>query len=258
LLSASLAHAEEPAGGADFTAGAAATDPAAGIAAPAAPAVAPAPPGGATAAEIDRYWAVRRAVSVVQRRLYPKAGKAEIEIGTGMIANDAFLLYLPLVARIGYHISEHWGLEASFEYNFAIDSKLRDFLQSHDAAIQATLRDRQQLRFALDAVWSPLYGKLALGRRHAIHFDVYFVAGIGAVRTTAVPEIGLAAAIGPEGNIGAGVKVFLTRFLALRFEYHQYLFKHPEDQAGEGGEMAFPSEFGLGVSFLFGRSPKEP
>jgi outer membrane beta-barrel protein len=200
------------------------------------------------AALADSIW--KPPTEVVQSRRVEKARAVELVALFGVIPNDAFLVYLPVGLRAAYHFTERWALELSFEYNLSVDTGLRDFLQSNDAELRARIRDRQQLRAAASAVWSPLYGKLAAG--HAIlHFDGYLHGGAGILRLAAEPDVGQGASVRPDFHLGAGVRAFLGSRFVLRLELRQYLFARP-GAAGQSGGVGAASEVDLCAGVLLG------
>jgi outer membrane beta-barrel protein len=203
----------------------------------------------AVAPLLDQYWT--RQVEVVQPRQVEKVRAVEIVALAGVIPNDAFLVYIPLGLRAAYHLTERWAIELTFEANVAVDTGLKDYLERSDAQLRARLRDRQQLRTSLSAMWSPIYGKLALGAR-VLHFDLYLVGGAGIVRTGEEQALGLDAAVRPDFHLGLGVRAFLGRRWLLRLEYRQYLYLRPEDRTGRGGGVGFPSEIALCGGVLLG------
>jgi outer membrane beta-barrel protein len=198
---------------------------------------------------LDPYWT--RQVEVVQPRQVEKVHAVELVALAGVIPNDAFLVYIPLGLRAAYHLTERWAIELSFEANIAVDTGLKDYLERSDAQLRAQLRDRQQLRTSLSTMWSPLYGKLALGAR-ALPFDLYVLGGVGIVRTGEEQAIGLDAAVRPDFHLGLGVRAFLGRRWLLRLEVRQYLYLHPEDRTGRGGGVGFPTEIALCSGVLLG------
>src|SRR5688572_20272427 len=57
------------------------------------------PPPSPVEADIQRYWGERREVGVVQKRLFPKAGRHELSATVGVLPSDPFLTYLGFGAR---------------------------------------------------------------------------------------------------------------------------------------------------------------
>jgi outer membrane beta-barrel protein len=203
----------------------------------------------AVAPLLDQHWS--RQLVVVQPRSVQKAHALEIVALAGVIPNDAFLVYIPLGVRAAFHIDERWAVEASLEINVWADTGLRSYLEQNDAQLRVRIRDRQQLRASASAMWSPAYGKLALGGG-VLHFEGYLVGGAGLVRTAEEPTVGLGAAVRPDFHVGLGLRAFLGRRWLLRLEYRQYLFLRPTDSAGRGGGVGWPSEIALCGGVLLG------
>jgi len=203
----------------------------------------------AVAPLLHRYWA--RDVRVVQPRAVEKAGALELDALVGVIPNDAFLVYMPVGARVAYHLTERWSLELGFEYNIQFDTGLRAHLEASDAQLRARLRHRQQLRASGSLGWSPLYGKLAVAGA-VVHFDGYLLAGAGLVRTEEEQALDLPAAVRPDFHLGAGVRLFFGQRWLVRLEYRQYLYVRPEDRTGGGGGVGAASEVALCGGVLLG------
>jgi outer membrane beta-barrel protein len=210
------------------------------------PAAARAQDEEAVAPLAESFW--RPPTEVVQARKVAKARAVELVALLGVIPNDAFLVYLPVGARGAYHFTERWALELSFEYNPAVDTGLRQYLEANDAELRARIRDRQELRAAASAVWSPLYGKVAAGRG-VVHFDAYLAAGAGILRLAAQPEVAQPAAIRPDFHLGVGLRAFFGSRFVARFELRQYLYPRPEP-AGQG--LGAASELALCAGVLLG------
>jgi outer membrane beta-barrel protein len=208
-------------------------------------------PAGAPPETLDHYWRERRAVGVVQKRQFEKTGRLETALFAGWIPNDAFTYYVPVGLRATYFFSESFGLEATFEYDLHTDTRLKELLHQQDAAVRAQIRDRQQARAALDAVWVPFYGKFAFRDRKVGHFDAYLLAGAGTVRTGA-SEIGLPDAFRPEVNTGVGLRFYLTPRIALRLEARDYIYYAQKNVVGEGGGLTPAWQIGAAFAVLFG------
>ena len=210
-------------------------------------------PPATTPEAIERYWREKREVGVVQRRLFEKAGKVEVAVFAGWIPNDAFTYYVPVGARGTYFFTESWGLELLFDYNVHIDTRLKELLHEEDAAVRAQIRDRQELRMSLSAVWVPFYGKIAFNNTKIGHFDAYLLGGLGTVRTGA-SEIGLSPSFRPEGNLGLGFRFHFTPMIAVKLEVRDFVYwaaKNPDGK--EGGGLTQAWELGLSFAMMFGR-----
>jgi outer membrane beta-barrel protein len=206
---------------------------------------------GDVESDLNLYWGGKREVAVVQKRLFTKAGRAELSLFSGIIPNDPFLTYIPIGGRFNYYFVESISLEIAGSFTgdaVQIDSELTEFLKN-TKNIQANvdLLDIQQWRADAAVVWSPFYGKLALLQRKLSHFDINLAAGFGVVQTDSPNEERTAteSQFKPEGIVGAGFRAFLTESFTLRLDFRQFIFQKV------GGGVATPSEISLGVSFFF-------
>jgi outer membrane beta-barrel protein len=198
---------------------------------------------------LEEIW--RPPLEVVQPRAVSKARALELSVAVGVIPNDAFLVYVPIGLRIAYHLSERWALELGASYQLAADTGLRDFLEESDAQLRARLRERQQLRAGIGVLFAPAYGKISLGGA-VLHFDGFLSGGAGVVRTGEEPELRLRAALRPDLHLGLGLRAFLGPRWLLRLELRQHLCFRPEDDAGRGGGLGFPTEISVALGVLLG------
>lgn len=198
--------------------------------------------------EIDAIWAERRSVRVLQRRLYSTEGEVQATVFFGAIPNDPFLTYFPIGVRFGYWLGESLALELSGEYtNLTATSDLNDFLADRVNA-DSYLRDQQQWRVNLAALYSPIYGKFSLAGRKLAHFDWYFGVGVGAVQTESADPNDLTTQLSelkPEAVLITGWNIHLHQRWALRLDYRQGIFEKAS------GGVTLPSEISLGASFFF-------
>ncbi len=221
------------------------------------PAVAKAPTdeqmGDQLERDLERRWGRTRAVQVVVDRLYPKAGKLELDLFFGVLPNDAFMLYLTPGLRLAYHLSERWSLELGGAYSLGVDTGLRKQLEQDDALIQARLRDRVMARFGVAVLVSPIYGKFAWVNKKIAHFDMYFLLEAGGVYAKGEESLGLDGGVWPEVGLGLGFRFFLSRVVSLRVELRQRLAIR-EGLGDDAIRLAFPTEISLGLALLLGKS----
>ncbi len=195
---------------------------------------------------LDKYWAEKRDVRVIQKRLYQKDGRHEFTPFFGFIPNDEFYMYYPVGGRYTYYISEDIGIEAFGSYIFHTHSDLADFLdQQH--RLETNLPQRLQWTAGIEGVWSPIHGKLGMFTSKLAHFDWTLMVGVGAMGTvvqTAEEGGKTKGKVDVAGNVGTGLRFFILDWLAFRFEYRNYFF------AADGGGLSHPVELTLGVSFF--------
>lgn len=200
-------------------------------------------------ADQDAFWADRRGVSVLQRRLYPTDGEFQLSLYVGAIPNDPFLRYFPVGLRAGYWVGESISIELSGSFIGPIrsESDLAEFL-SQTSEIDVFLRDEQIWRANVVALWSPIYGKFSFLGTKLAHFDWYFGAGFGVagVENPLRDNLGVVESeIKPEAVIATGWNLHFHQNWAGRIDYRQFIF-----QKASGG-VTLPSEISLGVSYFF-------
>jgi outer membrane beta-barrel protein len=139
--------------------------------------------------------------------------------------NDPFFRSWFLSGRAAYHINDAFAIEVGGGYvpPFLVE-KLPpvDVLREQAFLINADAK----LLGLLDAgvTFSPLYGKVAVLSDQIIHFDAFVIAGGGAVFDTNKTFVH------PAMDVGAGVRVFILRWLVVRADLRDYVY--PQDRTG--------------------------
>jgi outer membrane beta-barrel protein len=90
-----------------------------------------------------------------------------------------------------------------------------EHLHQGQTAFQAQLLSSQPYaQAALDALWSPIYGKASWMGSRIVHFDLYLLAGLGAVwsDTSIAPR---SEGPHPAADLGAGLRFYPADWLAL-------------------------------------------
>ncbi len=201
------------------------------------------------AADTDAFWADRRQLRVLQRRLFQKRGRAQLSLMVSAIPNDPFHNYFPIGLRVGYHITEQISIDIGGHYigeTFQTDTDLERCLEGGcDGAqdgITLDVLDEQLLRANFTLYWSPLYGKFSMLGRKIGHVDWYLGAGMGVVQVQSIQDtgVGYEKTIKPEGILTTGMTWWLHQNWALRIDYRQGIFEKV------GGGVNWASEMGLG------------
>jgi outer membrane beta-barrel protein len=197
---------------------------------------------------LDAYWI--RDLHALRGRVASKAGAVELALSLGVIPNYAAVVYLPVGARLAYHLCESWALELGFDYDIRLRTRYRNALLNSPTI---WLGEEQNWRLNFNTHWSPLYGKLALGSTSA-HLEFYLTGGAGIVATLADPTLGLGSGIQPDFNFGGGLRFFVGRRFSLRLEFRQHLYLQPTSAGGQGGGVRAPSQVSLlGTVFIGGK-----
>lgn len=173
----------------------------------------------------------RRVIQTFQRKSFMKIGRYEIAPQIGFVTNDPFANRYIVGGAVGYHITEVLGFEVAG--GFSPDLGTADW-----KPIVAQLREFNnvspeisKLLFYVNAnfQFSPIYGKLAVGRGGIINFDIFGTFGTGIANTIDDAEafeadendrefIATQVQTHPTLNYGGGVRVILSEGFAFRFE----------------------------------------
>ena len=202
------------------------------------------------AKDLALFWGNKRAVKVVQRRMYQKEGKMEATLTTGIIPNDDFLIHYLAGARFGYYFTESMMVEGSFNVAFDQNSGLSDYLKNSDIGLkEALIREYIKFFYNVSVLWSPIYGKFSLLGAKLAHFNMYTGLGLGLMHTEGYEQQNI-----PDRqpktklafNAMLGFRWHLTQMFSLRTEYRHFLF----EQIGGGG-VSTPIALNLSLSASF-------
>ncbi|MBL8788316.1 MAG: outer membrane beta-barrel domain-containing protein [Deltaproteobacteria bacterium] len=192
------------------------------------------------------YWGNEmREVEALQKRQYRKDQRFEFELYSGIIPNDEFYSYYPLGVRADYFFAEDFGAEVWGSYLIRVSSELEDFLESNfNQSLIVDVPQSLQWLAGANFLWSPIHGKLGIFTDKLAHFDVHLAFGVGVIGTTVKQLNDEKSKVDIAGNVGLGMRFFLSDSVALRFDYRQFFYP------AEGGGLSHPAELTLGVSFF--------
>lgn len=121
-------------------------------------------------------------VSVIQKRYLPKTGRFQAFAGATYSTNDPWFLGLGLSAKLGYFLTEAWGLEIAYTaLSNSEKSSVQDLRSNNGVTTSSLITPKSYL--GGDLVWTPVYGKMSLGNRKIVPFDMYFSIGAGSTST---------------------------------------------------------------------------
>lgn len=155
-------------------------------------------------------------ITVVQRLLYPKAGRAEIGLHVGVIPFDPYVLAPNAQVSYAQHLNERVALSLVAGVGWGFKTSVYRQLESPTYGVAPAAYG--YLGAALGGIeWSPIYAKLNLNGARIVHFDVYVPLRAGlTVERSVVPGGGLAFA--PTASPGLGFRLFLGKAGALKVE----------------------------------------
>ena len=163
-------------------------------------------------------------VKAVQRKPVLKRLRAEFEPLFGVSLNDSFYTHLVGGAMLTFYPHDSLGLGVRGMFFLAhARSQNHKVLRIAQVAIPAAYELPEWSAMGV-ATWSPIYGKFALVDKLIIPFDFYFLAGAGV--------IGVGESIRPGFEAGAGYRIYLDKWLALRFEAVSTVFNDTQTVNG--------------------------
>jgi outer membrane beta-barrel protein len=188
--------------------------------------------------EKDRVSPLKQRVPPVSGTFFLKQGRLEIAPSTGISFKDSFFHKNAFGLEIAQHFHETVAVGA--RGSFALNSQARAMqicLPSEDAQTESSChyasmaeldgRAPGQLLFlaGVNLQWSPLYGKVSLFALGFPNFDLYLLFGADLVGYKGPSDApGSVLHLSPGGEVALGTRLFLTNWLALRFELRDLVY----------------------------------
>lgn len=183
-------------------------------------------------------------IAVIQRKFLPKTNRFEFYGGLGTTVNNAFFMNLGLLLRMGYHLTESWGIEGSFMFLTNSKREVVDDLYTVHGINTDGLVSPEQF-YGADLVWTPVYGKVSVFESRIVPFDLYFSGGFGLTKTNQAQNE-------PTFHVGAGQKFAISKNLALRWDFSWNFYQAAYTDSGVERTGDFDNLFmTLGMSFFF-------
>jgi outer membrane beta-barrel protein len=154
-------------------------------------------------------------VSAVQARMFQM--HHELSLGVGFLPSDAYTRGICAQVAYTYHFSDSfaWRVGRGF-FSYGLSTGLREQLERRYSVAPSDF-DRVEWAVGSDLILSPLYGKSAFFNRSLLWFEVYVLGGASAFK--------LNSGFSPAASIGAGVRVFRSQNLSVRFDaLNHFLF----------------------------------
>jgi outer membrane beta-barrel protein len=195
-------------------------------------------PPPARASEADAF---ENKVEPISGQLYVKEGRFELAPLVALSLNDAFYAKYFGGVRAGWYLSEAWSFGASFQGGVSSPTSSTSLCTVAQGCREASPSQLWQvpgdIRWiaGVEAVFSPVYGKVNVLASAVLHLDFSLLAGVDwivAQKVLSAAEAGaLAAAGGSPGTVGApgvhlglGTHVFLGSWVALALQLKDYLY----------------------------------
>ncbi len=208
----------------------------------------------------ERAAEAQEAIVVIKERAFTKSKRLELSAMLGWVPTNPFVTYFPLETRAAFHISEGFGLELTgglYPFSFGrkpIKNQINDDLKKYPHFLGVKIYEQQVFYANLDIVLTPIYGKIRIaGFDWIAYWEIFFQFGGGITGVYNNEYVGKYASpttnpiqLRPTVNFGAGNRLWVTRWFALRIDLRQYLF---QKQVGRGGVSQHLTLM-VGLSFI--------
>jgi outer membrane beta-barrel protein len=200
-----------------------------------------APVTGKTATDEGIDLTLQDRIKAVARKTFLKANRFELVPMAGVTMNDAFFQTWAVGGRLSYHLHDAFALEVGGMYVPPGFAQTLEPVQVLRNELKMINTDNKLIGMAdIGFTFSPMYGKVALFGDAIIHFDGFLQGGVGATFDNG------ADLVHPAMNVGAGVRVFLLRWLALRADVRDVIYPQDKLQISTLQNLLFVN---LGVAF---------
>ncbi len=180
-------------------------------------------------------------VSIIQKRYLPKTERFQAFLGPTIVTNDPFFTTLGAQAKIGYFLSETWGVELNY---FSLSTSEKEATKELKAinGVNTVNLVYPKSYVGLDLVYVPVYGKMSYFNRKIVPFDLYISAGYGTTSTQSGESAGTV-------HLAAGQIFAITKAFAFRWDFSWNLYNA---RAIDGSQGSVNNLFlTVGASFFF-------
>jgi len=160
----------------------------------------------------ERDVALGDRVKAVQRKGVLKRGRFEVAPFLALSVNDAFYQKVGGGLRLAYSLQDSFAVAVRGAYYTPFRT---DNARVGKLAFQSQLLTSQLYGQAMfDGVWSPVYGKAAFLGDSIVHFDLFLLAGFGAV-WSATSDAPRSEGPHPAAELGGGVRFYPKEWMAF-------------------------------------------
>ena len=170
-------------------------------------------------------------------------------LGLATIANDPWFWGLGGGGRFGYSFTEQWAVELNFSFLSNSEKDAVRDLRTNNSVNTNSIVSAQSF-LGLDAVWTPIYGKMSLFNKRIVPFDMYFVMGLG---QTGITNATTSSAM--SFHFGGGQIFAMSKSVGFRWDL-SWNFYNATPNPGTTGANLSATQFNnllltLGASFFF-------
>ena len=190
----------------------------------------------------------REEIFAVQQIYALRINRVEVAPSASFTLNDPFVSHTGVglglnywwtnVLALGVNFIWYEGLESESDLNFFVRRSTR----------LAVPVNSYQFGAHLAFTYVPIYGKFAMFNEFIFQYDIYVLGGVGLMRTRPIPVIDPEVRrfdydIRVAFNLGIGLRVFVTRWLAIFAELRNYMYLEQLEnlQVALGADRTDPS-----------------
>ncbi len=171
----------------------------------------------------------REEIYAVQQVYALRINRVEVTPSVSQSLNDPFVSHTGIGLGLNYWWTNVLALGVNFIWYEGLESESELAFQVRRSTRLSVPINQYQFGAHLNFTYVPVYGKFSMFNEFIFQYDAYIVGGVGLMRTRPVPVVD------PEVrrfdfdiriafNLGIGLRVFVTRWLAIFAELRDYMY----------------------------------
>lgn len=170
-----------------------------------------------------KYWAAKDTdFNVVQNRLFSKANRLALTLDYGMYVSEPWSKGGTYGVNLNYFFSERYGMELAFSKTDSSDNAATQSLKSNQGG--APNHSKMKGFYGVGFNWVPFYAKMSFLNSSIVYFDMSITPGVGTMQYQEQGDDGNVDKTAPAVSLALTQHFFLTKWLALRFDYKNYWY----------------------------------
>jgi outer membrane beta-barrel protein len=171
----------------------------------------------------------REEIFAVQQVYALRINRVELIPSISQSLNDPFVSHTGIGLGLNYWWTNVLALGVNFIWYEGLESESELAFQVRRSTRLSVPINQYQFGAHLNFTYVPVYGKFSMFDEFIFQYDAYIIGGVGLMRTRPVPVVD------PEVrrfdfdvriafNVGIGLRVFVTRWLAIFAELRDYMY----------------------------------
>ncbi len=198
--------------------------------------------------DVARAGETKRKVHVFEQRPYLQAMRVELTPMFGYTTNEVMYNYLQVAGTLRFHINEQWAIGGNYGHYFSDTTSTFELVQDELSLFPE--KSFIQWYAGGEVNYTPVYGKFILFGSAIVHWNAFLTQGFG-VTQTATDGVKFTYVV------GAGVRMFLTRWLTFHLELKDHIYTETF-KAGDELINNLVLHAGFGIFIPFGFEYKYP